>query len=92
MIPGILEFNEVKNNYNIKFTRGIYPNKSNWKDITYGGREKFEKAEISSKFQNDKNKGKFHKKHILSKTNFYEDVKYKNNSEIRKKRNKSVEK
>ena len=86
-----LEFNEVKKNYHIKFTRGIYPNKSNWKDITYGGREKFEKIEMSSKFQKDQKEKKFHKKNLLSKNNFY-DVKYKNNFEIKPKRYNSVEK
>ena len=80
-----------KKNYHIKFTRGIYPNKSNWKDITYGGREKFEKTEMSSKFQKDQKENKFHKKNLLSKTNFY-NVKYKNNFEIKPKRYNSVEK
>lgn len=87
-----LKLNEVKNNYHIKYTRGIYPNKAHWDDLTYGGREKFEKSEISSKFQKAQSKGKFHKKNILSKTNFYKDVKYKNNSEIKPIKNKSVEK
>ena len=86
-----LEFNEVKKNYHIKFTRGIYPNKSNWGDITYGGREKFEKTEMSSKFLKDQKQNKFHKKNLLSKTNFY-NVKYKNNFEIKPKRYNSVEK
>lgn len=87
-----LKLNEVKNNYNIKYTRGIFPNKTSWNDLTYGGREKFEKLEISSRYNKEKSEGKFHKKNILSKTNYYKGVKYKNNFEIKPKRYKNVEK
>ena len=87
-----LKFNEVKKSYNIKYTSGIYPKKSGWNDVTYGGREKFEKSEISSRFQKEQSEGKFHKKNLLSKTNFYKDIKYKNNFEIKPKRYNSVEK
>lgn len=86
-----LKINEVKKDYHIKYTRGIYPNKSDWKDITYGGREKFEKLEISNKFQKDHKDNKFLKKNIISKINFYQNFQYKNNFEIRPKRYKSVE-
>ena len=87
-----LKFDEVNNNFHIKFTRGIYPNNSNWKDITYGGREKFEKSEISSRFEKEQKENRFHKQNILSKTNFYKDVKYKNNFEMKPRRYNSVEK
>jgi hypothetical protein len=87
-----LKMNEIKNNYHIKFTRGIYPNKAMWKDVTYGGREKFEKLEISSKYEKEQKKNGFHKKNILEKTLLYRDLKYKNNFEIKPKKYNSVEK
>lgn len=86
-----LKINGVKKDYHIKYTRGIYPNKSDWKDVTYGGREKFEKFEISSKFQKDHKENKFRKKDIMSKLNFYHNYRYKNNFHISPKRYKSVE-
>ena len=87
-----LKLDEVKKNFNKKFTRGIYPDKSKWCDTTYGGRESFEKAELTNKFKKDQKENKFHKKNFISKNNFYRDVKYKNNFEIKPKRYKSVEK
>ena len=87
-----LKLDEVKKNFNIKFTRGIYPDKSKWCDTTYGGRENFEKAELSNKFKKAQKEKKFHKKNFISKNNFYQDVKYKNNFEIKPKKYKSVEK
>ena len=86
-----LEANELKNNYHIKFTRGIYPNQSGWDDITYGGREKFEKAELSSRFEKDEKEKKFHKKNMVSKNNFA-NLKYKNNFKIKPKIYNSVDK
>ena len=83
-----LKLNELKNNYNKKFSKGIFPAKSKWNDGKYGGRENSEKLELSMAYKRKKDENLFHKKNILSK-NFFVDLKYKNN-EI--KRNKSVEK
>ena len=85
-----LEASEIKNNYHIKYTRGIYPNKSGWDNVTYGGREKFEKAELSSRFTKDEKEKKFHKKNVVSK-NYYRNFKYKNNFEIKPKRYNKAE-
>ena len=82
-----LKCNELKNNYNKKFSKGIFPAKSKWNDGKYGGRENLEKLELSMEFQKKKKENKFHKKIVISKQNFY-DVTYKN-SQI--KRNKSTE-
>ena len=87
-----LKLDEVKKNFHIKFTRGIYPNKANWENITYGGREKFEKSEFSSRFEKEQKKNGFHKKNILEKTILYRDLKYKNNFEIKPKRYNTIEK
>lgn len=82
-----LKCNELKNNYNKKFSKGIFPAQSKWNDGKYGGRENREKLELSMEFQKKKKENKFHKKSVISKQNFY-DVTYKN-SQI--KRNKSTE-
>ena len=82
-----LKLNELKNNYNKKYSKGIFPAKSKWNDGKYGGRENREKLELSMEFQKNKKENKFHKKNIISKENFY-DITYKNNNS---KRNKSVE-
>ena len=82
-----LKLNEMKNNYNKKFSKGIFPAKSRWNDGKYGGRENLEKMELSKEFKKKNDENKFHKKNILSKNNFV-DYKYKNNII---KRNKSVE-
>lgn len=82
-----LKLNEITNNYNKRFSKGIFPAKSKWNDGKYGGRENLEKLELSMEYKRKKDENKFHKKNILSKNNFI-DLKYKNN-EI--KRNKSVE-
>jgi hypothetical protein len=45
-----LKFNELKNNYNKKFGKGIFPAKSKWDDGKFGGRENNEKLKLSTKF------------------------------------------
>jgi hypothetical protein len=87
-----LKLDEVKNNYNKKYTKGIFPAKSKWNDKKYGGREVFEKTEMSEKFKKDEQANKFKKKTILTKNNFYKDVKYKNIIESKPKRYNSTEK
>ena len=87
-----LEFNEIKKNHHIKYSKGIYPNKYKWSDVTYGGRENEEKKELSSRYNKNEKEKKFFKKNGISKNNFYKDVKYKNNIEVKPKRYKSVEK
>ena len=82
-----LKCNELKNNYNKKFSGGIFPAHSKWNDGKYGGRENKEKLELSMEFQKKKKENKFHKKSVISKQNFY-DITYKN-TQI--KRNKSTE-
>ena len=82
-----LKLNEIKNNYNKKYSRGIFPAKSKWNDGKYGGREAKEKLQLSMEFQKKEKQNKFHKKNLISKNNFY-DITYKNNNI---KRNKSME-
>ena len=86
-----LKLDEEKKNFHIKFTEGIFPEKTKWNDITYGGREKFEKLKINEKFDKERKEKKFYKKQLISKNNYY-NYKYKNNLEIKPKRYKSVEK
>lgn len=80
-----LKFNELKNNYNKKFGKGIFPAKSKW-DGKFGGRENNEKLKLSLEFQKNKKENKFMKKSVISKQHFY-DITYKNNQI---KRNKST--
>ena len=80
-----LKFNELKNNYNKKFGKGIFPAKSKW-DGKFGGRESNEKLKLSLEFQKNKKENKFMKKSVISKQHFY-DITYKNNQI---KRNKST--
>ena len=80
-----LKFNELKNNYNKKFGKGIFPAKSKW-DGKFGGRENNEKLKLSLEFQKNKKENKFMKKSVISKQQFY-DITYKNNQI---KRNKST--
>ena len=82
-----LKLNEIKNNYNKKFSRGIFPAKSKWNDDRYGGRETREKKELSIGFQKKRKENQVHKKNLMSKQLFY-DITYKNNNI---KRNKSME-
>ena len=82
-----LKLNEIKNNYNKKYSRGIFPAKSKWNDGKYGGREAKEKSELTKEFQKKEKENKFHKKNLISKQHFY-DITYKNNNI---KRNKSME-
>ena len=82
-----LKLNEIKNNYNKKFSRGIFPAKSKWNDDRYGGRETREKKELSIEFQKKRKENQFNKKNLMSKQLFY-DITYKNNNI---KRNKSME-
>ena len=80
-----LKFNELKNNYNKKFGKGIFAAKSKW-DGKFGGRENNEKLKLSLEFQKNKKENKFMKKSVISKQHFY-DITYKNNQI---KRNKST--
>ena len=80
-----LKFNVLKNNYNKKFGKGIFPAKSKW-DGKFGGRENNEKLKLSLEFQKNKKENKFMKKSVISKQHFY-DITYKNNQI---KRNKST--
>ena len=83
-----LKLNELKNNFNKKYSKGIFPAKSKWNDGRYGGRENSEKLELSMEYKKKRDENKFHKKNILSKNNFV-DITYKNNNTV--KRNKSME-
>ena len=87
-----LEFNEIKKNHHIKYSKGIYPNKYKWSDVTYGGRENEEKKELSSRYSKNEKEKKFFKKNGISKNNFYKDVKYKNNIVVKPRRYRTVEK
>jgi len=86
-----LKLDEVKQNYNIKFIEGIFPENMKWNDVTYGGREKFEVAKIREKFDKDRKGNSFRKKQLISK-NCYINNKYKNNMEVKPRRFKSAEK
>lgn len=86
-----LKLDEIKQNFNIKFTEGIFPENMKWSDVTYGGREKFEVAKIREKFNNERKGNAFRKKQLISK-NCYINNKYKNNCEIKPRRYKSAEK
>ena len=86
-----LKLDEIKPNYNIKFTEGIFADNMKWNDLTYGGREKFEVAKIREKFDKERKGNAFRKKQLISK-NCYSNYKYKNNCEIKPRRYKSAEK
>ena len=66
-----VKLNEIKNNYNKKYSRGIFPAKSKWNDGKYGGREAKEKLQLSMEFQKKEKQNKFHKN---SQTRFDELV------------------
>ena len=82
-----LKLDELKNNYNKKYCKGLFPAKSKWNDDKYGGRENSEKLQMSMEFKKKEKENKFHKKYVISKQQFI-DVTYKNNHI---KRNKSME-
>jgi hypothetical protein len=86
-----LKLDEIKQNFNIKFTEGIFPENMKWNDLTYGGREKFEVAKIREKFDKKRKVNAFSRKQLISK-NCYINNKYKNNMEIKPRRYKSAEK
>ena len=86
-----LKLDEVKQNFHIKFTEGIFPENMKWNDVTYGGREKFEVAKIREKFDKKRKVNAFSRKQLISK-NCYINNKYKNNMEIKPRRYKSAEK
>ena len=72
-----LKLNEQKNNFNKKYSGGIFPAKSKWNDGKYGGRENKEKFVLSMEFKKNTKENKFHKNSNFSKNNSF-DFKYKN--------------